>query len=187
MFSFGKSTTRDKRVVTFVTRFIRSSRFETRLTSRQVSERWKRKTDRRRCFRRGAALNHNDAAKSPKIQTKRGLGCRHASPDGKSRAASSSSGCRRVLVPARRTEHLLIAQLLNPVAQLGSKCLYVLQSKARERGRRVLRERIRSDILRASTREHPPSRLEWCDAGKWRRRRRLRPRRRCFYRCKYFR
>jgi len=35
-------------------------------------------------------------------------------------------------VPARRTEHLLIAQLLNPVAQLGSKCLYVLQSKARE-------------------------------------------------------
>jgi len=61
-------------------------------------------------------------------------------------------------VPARRTEHLLIAQLLNPVAQLGSKCLYVLQSKARERGRRVLRERIRSDILRASARKRPPSR-----------------------------
>ena len=64
------------------------------------------------------------------------------------------------LVPgSRRTKHLLIAQLLNPVAQLGSKCLYVLQSKARERGRRVLWERIRSDILRASTRKHPPSRV----------------------------
>lgn len=35
---------------------------------------------------------------------------------------------------SRRTKHLLIAQLLNPVAQLGSKCLYVLQSKAREGG-----------------------------------------------------
>lgn len=46
------------------------------------------------------------------------------------------------------------------MAQLGSKCLYVLQSKAREGGReggRVLRERIRSDILRASSRNHLPS------------------------------
>ena len=64
-----------------------------------------------------------------------------------------------MLPGSRRTKHLLIAQLLNPVAQLGSKCLYVLQSKARERGRRVLWERIRSDILRASTRKHPPSRV----------------------------
>lgn len=50
------------------------------------------------------------------------------------------------------------------MAQLGSKCLYVLQSKAREGGRerrreesQVLRERIRSDILRASSRNHLPS------------------------------